>query len=127
MPMTCLRRPDRHGQGSQGLTLPAIPLRLRLFDVDLAAQAPTFRVMRLVNDAMTGCLTGPTSSLTSTTKPRASDHQRPWCAGGGRIRFSPGDGYLYVNWVTRTTVTCPKPKRMGRRVNALTVTTSCAQ
>ena len=57
------------------------------------------RVMRLkVNDAATG-VTDRTDIVTDIQyKPRASDHPfgGPGAHNGGRVRFSPGDGFLYV-------------------------------
>ena len=57
------------------------------------------RVMRLkVNDGFTG-VTDRTDIVTDIPyKPRASDHPfgGPGAHNGGRLRFSPGDGFLYV-------------------------------
>ena len=57
------------------------------------------RVMRLkVNDAATG-VSDRTDIVTDIQyKPRASDHPfgGPGAHNGGRVRFSPGDGFLYV-------------------------------
>lgn len=59
----------------------------------------TNRVMRLqLNDTMTA-VTNRTDIVTDIPyKPRASDHPfgGPGAHNGGRVRFSPGDGYLYV-------------------------------
>jgi len=57
------------------------------------------RVMRMkVNDALTA-VTDRTDIVTDIPyKPRASDHPfgGPGAHNGGRLRFSPGDGFLYV-------------------------------
>jgi aldose sugar dehydrogenase len=58
----------------------------------------TNRVMRMtVNDDFANVPTAPTSSRTSPTSP-ASDHPfgGPGAHNGGRVRFNPGDGFLYV-------------------------------
>jgi glucose/arabinose dehydrogenase len=59
----------------------------------------TNRLMRLkVNDAMTA-VSDRTDIITDIQyKPRASDHPfgGPGAHNGGRVRFSPGDGFLYV-------------------------------
>ena len=59
----------------------------------------TNRVMRLkVNDGATGVSDRTDIVADIQYKPRASDHPfgGPGAHNGGRVRFSPGDGYLYV-------------------------------
>lgn len=59
----------------------------------------TNRLMRLkVNDNMTATSDRTDIVTDAKYKPRASDHPfgGPGAHNGGRVRFSPGDGYLYV-------------------------------
>ena len=80
----------------------------------------TNRVMRLkVNDAMTGVSDRTDIVADIDYKPRASDHPfgGPGAHNGGRIRFSPGDGYLYVTTGDTHNSDVPQnPKRMGGKV-----------
>jgi aldose sugar dehydrogenase len=78
------------------------------------------RVMRLkVNDAGTG-VSDRTDIVTDIPyKPRASDHPfgGPGAHNGGRVRFSPGDGYLYVtSGDTHNGVVPQSPTLMGGKV-----------
>ena len=80
----------------------------------------TNRVMRLkVNDNMTA-VSDRTDIVTDIEyKPRASDHPfgGPGAHNGGRVRFSPGDGFLYVtSGDTHNSDVPQNPKRMGGKV-----------
>ncbi len=80
----------------------------------------TNRVMRLkVNDNATG-VSDRTDIVTDIPyKPRASDHPfgGPGAHNGGRVRFSPGDGFLYVTTGDTHNGEVPQsPTRIGGKV-----------
>lgn len=80
----------------------------------------TNRVMRLqLNDTMTA-VTNRTDIVTDIPyKPRASDHPfgGPGAHNGGRVRFGPGDGYLYVTTGDTHNGEVPQsPTRIGGKV-----------
>ncbi|MDM0022838.1 PQQ-dependent sugar dehydrogenase [Variovorax saccharolyticus] len=80
----------------------------------------TNRVMRLkVNDNATGVTSRVDIVTDIPYKPRASDHPfgGPGAHNGGRLRFSPGDGYLYVTTGDTHNGEVPQsPTRIGGKV-----------
>jgi glucose/arabinose dehydrogenase len=80
----------------------------------------TNRVMRLrVNDAISGVSDRTDIVADIPYKPRASDHPfgGPGAHNGGRVRFSPGDGFLYVTTGdTHNGVVPQSPTMIGGKV-----------
>lgn len=80
----------------------------------------TNRVMRLkVNDSMTAVSDRTDIVADIEYKPRATDHPfgGPGAHNGGRVRFGPSDGYLYVTTGDTHNSDVPQnPKRIGGKV-----------
>jgi len=80
----------------------------------------TNRVIRLkVNDALTAVSDRTDIVADISYKPRSSDHPfgGPGAHNGGRIRFNPGDGYLYVTTGDTHNGEVPQsPKALGGKV-----------
>ncbi len=78
------------------------------------------RVLRLTVNANATAVSGRTDIVTDIPyKPRASDHPfgGPGAHNGGRIRFSPGDGFLYVTTGDTHNGEVPQsPTRIGGKV-----------